>query len=481
MKSRSRRSKTRSKPIAEEPEAEEPEDEAPAAKPTAKAAPGFSKLFDSLAGLTGFHAQSVKVEPVLPEPAADEEVPRSRRAREPVEEVVAEVEEPEVEEPVAQEPEPEQPQAEKSRSSPSPSPSRSKPKPKTSPPPIAQTTEQAEQPSSEAEGPLQDKLTEVRAMADEARLAKLRANSALYEGLSAAYDFALDAEDAPEEYLRLVEAQGLKIQLRSPMKPVVKLAFDGLCDDATIKQLEAVLAWAFDQELPRGALAEKIEAAGGIARVLQRRGEGGVTTCRNTLFTTRAPRCDAGVRNAMAQATATATAARPAERRAHRAEADRDDARRHAQPGQGAGDRHVDPRLPHRMLVHPHRGQLDLAQHRGPRDPVLPRRLALPGVRRTRVRKAAVRRRVRTAARRSAAIARGRDPRPPQHRQPHALAGAQGRGFGHCDPRRAEPPLRRRCRGRGAQARRNGQARANRRSVSPIARRRRGCWSTRGG
>jgi hypothetical protein len=115
---------------------------------------------------------------------------------------------------------------------------------------------------------LKDKLTQVRAKADEARQAKLRANAALYEGLSAAYDFALDAEDAPEEYLRLVEAQGLKIQLRSPMKPVVKLAFEGMCDDATIKQLEAVLAWAFDQELPRGALADEIKSAGGIAQVL---------------------------------------------------------------------------------------------------------------------------------------------------------------------------------------------------------------------
>ena len=37
------------------------------------------------------------------------------------------------------------------------------------------------------------------------------------------------------------------------MKPVVKLAFEGMCDEMTIKQLEAVLAWAFDEELPRGA------------------------------------------------------------------------------------------------------------------------------------------------------------------------------------------------------------------------------------
>jgi hypothetical protein len=120
---------------------------------------------------------------------------------------------------------------------------------------------------------LKTKLAEVRAKADEARQAKLRANAALYDGLSAAYDFALDAEGAPEEYLKLVEAQGLKIQLRSPMKPVVKLAFNGLCDDSTISQLEAVLAWALEQELPRGSLAGRIEEVGGIARILNGQAE----------------------------------------------------------------------------------------------------------------------------------------------------------------------------------------------------------------
>jgi hypothetical protein len=253
--------------VAEEPteavaeELQEPEAEEAQAKPqkaSAKATPGFSKLFDSLAGLTGFHAQSVKVEPVLPEMTAEEQVPDDIVEPEPAEDVAAE-------EPQAEEPEAEEPVEAELES----------PEPETEDEPVvarqaepAKPVEKAEQPSSKAEGPLQDKLTEVRARADEARLAKLRANAALYEGLSAAYDFALDAEEAPEEYLRLVEAQGLKIQLRSPMKPVVKLAFDGMCDDATIKQLEAVLAWAFDQELPRGALAGEIEAAGGIGRVL---------------------------------------------------------------------------------------------------------------------------------------------------------------------------------------------------------------------
>ena len=215
--------------------------EEPAASAVAKAAPGFSKLLDSIAGLTGFYgSQPVKVEPVInasPE-AGDEPV--------------------EVEEPVAEAPAEEIVAEEPAEEAPAPEPvAADKPAKKT-----------VEQPTRASEGSLQSKLADVRAKADEARMAKLRANAALYEGLSAAYDFALDAEETPEEYLKLVEAQGLKIQLRSPMKPVVKLAFDGMCDDMTIKQLEAVLAWAFEEELPRGALAERLEASGGIGRIL---------------------------------------------------------------------------------------------------------------------------------------------------------------------------------------------------------------------
>jgi hypothetical protein len=241
--------------VIEEPAAEDEEEQPVGA--VAKAAPGFSKLFDSLAGLTGFYgSQPVRVEPVTDsepeqaeEPVNAEPVEEAPVAEEPAEEPVTEAPAEELaaeeleEEIIAEEPVAEEPVAEK--------PARKQP-----------------EPARASEGTLQKKLTEVRAKTDEARLAKIRANVALYEGLSAAYDFALDAEDAPEEYLRLVEAQGLKIQLRSPMKPVVKLAFEGMCDDATIKQLEAVLAWAFDQELPRGTLAERIEEAGGVGYIL---------------------------------------------------------------------------------------------------------------------------------------------------------------------------------------------------------------------
>ena len=251
---------------------EEPEPfEAPASPTAAK--PGFSsKVFDALAGAKGFFGTTATAEPALaPQPAAEEEPQPATEELEPLEleqtppqgelgpvvELAAlDVEEPE---PVMEEPEP-----------------------------VAELTQHViEEPVAEAfepadpepvksshfpmEGTLHSKLEQVRGMAEEAQAAKQRAEAALVDGLSAAYDFALDAEDAPEEYLKLVEAQGLKIQLRAPMAPVVKLAFNGSCDESTIKQLEAVLAWALKQELPRGSLGERIAEEGGIGSILSAR------------------------------------------------------------------------------------------------------------------------------------------------------------------------------------------------------------------
>ena len=247
----------------------------PQPAPEAEAKPGFSKIFDALAGAKGFFGtvapsepeQRPASEPEEVEPVAEEPSP----AFEEIEAVAADsapvVEEPE---PVAEEPAPIVEEIQE-------------PEPAVEEPaPVAEDTEEpvalAEEPAQiepehveaprSMEGTLQSKLTEVRSKADEAKAARLRSEALLVEGLSAAYDFALDAEEAPEEYLKLVEAQGLKIQLRSPMKPVVRLAFDGYCDESTIKDFEAVLAWALKADLPKGSLAERIEAEGGIAEVL---------------------------------------------------------------------------------------------------------------------------------------------------------------------------------------------------------------------
>ncbi|WP_294120730.1 hypothetical protein [Sphingomonas sp.] len=245
-------------PVAEvepEPEPEPlPEPEAVEETPPAKSA-GFSKILDGLSQLTGFYGQGVKVD----EPVVEVDLPEAEplAAVEPVEPVAMEpAEEPLELEEVAAAPEPE-------------------PAPAPAPAPVAEAAPEPEPLELEEaavapalEGTLQSKLAEVQAKADEAREAQVRATAALHEGLSAAYDFALDAETAPEEYLRLVEAQGLKIQLRAPMAPVAKLAFDGICDAATIRQFEAVLAWALKVELPRGTLLERIQGAGGIPQLL---------------------------------------------------------------------------------------------------------------------------------------------------------------------------------------------------------------------
>jgi hypothetical protein len=223
----------------------EPEFEAKPAKAT-KAKAGFSaKLFESLASVGGFYGGSAQAEPVIPVVPFEEEPPVLEEVAEPT------VAEDEVEPPVTEEAV-EPAIAEKG----------------IEPPVVAEEPAEPETKFEGVEGPMHSKLAEVQAKADEARQAKLRSNAALYEGLSAAYDFALDAEDHPEEYLKLVEGRGLKIQLRSPMKPVVRLAFDGMCDDSMIAQLETVLAWALKNDLPRGSLAERIQTEGGLGPIL---------------------------------------------------------------------------------------------------------------------------------------------------------------------------------------------------------------------
>jgi len=260
-------------PVEPAMELSEEEPEAAVADEAATAKPKFSaRFFETLVNVGGFHGRPVKVE-LDPstvsletwdaeDPAEADEAARPEPEAISDEEPVNEEEAVQIEEPaVVDEPEPVEEVAAIEPVA-------------AEEPPVAEEAIPVEEPvpniptPSAAEGSLQSKLTDVRAKADEARQAKLRANAALYEGLSAAYDFALDAETAPEEYLKLVEAEGIKIQLRSPMKPVAKLAFDGMCDEATIKQLEAILAWAFEEELPRGTLAGRIEEAGGIGPIL---------------------------------------------------------------------------------------------------------------------------------------------------------------------------------------------------------------------
>ena len=240
--------------------------------PSPKSAPGFSKLLDGIANLTGFYGQGVNVDAVPTMELADSAPNDSDSPAEvdaqvesPASNAPAGTTAPEAsveEELLLSEPEGTAPEIE-------PEVAETASNAMPDEPPEDLPTEQVEPRTAPVmEGPLQDQLAQVRAKAEEARQAQLRVTQALHESLSAAYDFALDAEGNPEEYLRLVEAQGVRIQLRAPMAPVARMAFDEVCDAATIRQFEAVLAWALKVELPRGALLERIESAGGVPELL---------------------------------------------------------------------------------------------------------------------------------------------------------------------------------------------------------------------
>ena len=239
--------------------------------PETASAPGFSRLLEGAARLAGFYGQGVPTETIVPTMELTDETPTEEEAPglEPVEAEapaleleelapVAEAEVLAVEEVVEEEP-----AAELVAEVPIPE------APAFAADTVTEPAEEiAPEPAPAVEGSLEQQLAQVRAKAEEARQAQLRVTQALHESLSAAYDFALDAEHSPEEYLRLVGAQGVKIQLRAPMAPVARMAFDDVCDAATIRQFEAVLAWALKVELPRGALLERIEQAGGVTELL---------------------------------------------------------------------------------------------------------------------------------------------------------------------------------------------------------------------
>ena len=251
-----------------EPEVGEAETERQVAEEAAgKAGPGFSRLIENIANLAGFYGQGIRAESEVRIDVPAAEARSNPQAEEPVESPPAEPADAPLEAATTDQAdgvEPEQAPAEPAVGAIVTAPDEG-----MAAQPAPDEPGPAHDPAPALEGKLQDRLSEVRAIADEARQAQIRATQALHEGLSAAYDFALDAETSPEDYLRLVEAKGMKIQLRAPMAPVARLAFDGVCDAGTIQQFEAVLAWALKEELPRGALIERIASAGGISELLE--------------------------------------------------------------------------------------------------------------------------------------------------------------------------------------------------------------------
>ncbi|MXO91490.1 hypothetical protein [Pontixanthobacter aquaemixtae] len=117
---------------------------------------------------------------------------------------------------------------------------------------------------------LHDCLAEARELAQVARTSEDRTRSALYAAVGRAYDVSVAAQDAPEDFEELVAENGLTIQNRAPMTPVVKLVFGADYDKTRLTEYASVLSHAQRMGIERGALSEFLaNADGGLKGVVQ--------------------------------------------------------------------------------------------------------------------------------------------------------------------------------------------------------------------
>ena len=123
---------------------------------------------------------------------------------------------------------------------------------------------------SDPEAGLYDCLAEARELAQQARTSEDRTRHALYAAVGRAYDVCLAAQESPAEFEELIAENGLTMQERAPMTPVVKLVFGADYDKTRLTEYAAVLAHAQRVGIERGQLAGFLgKAEGGLKAVVQ--------------------------------------------------------------------------------------------------------------------------------------------------------------------------------------------------------------------
>jgi hypothetical protein len=115
---------------------------------------------------------------------------------------------------------------------------------------------------------LADRLWAARETAESVKAGEGRTRVSLYRALSLAYDFALAAQQNPDEYAELLEESGVKAQARAPMTPIVKLVFGVDYDKARLTEFAAALSFAQRQEIGLGAFRDFIEKQPGGLKAL---------------------------------------------------------------------------------------------------------------------------------------------------------------------------------------------------------------------
>ena len=115
---------------------------------------------------------------------------------------------------------------------------------------------------------LADRLWAARERADAVKAGEGRTRGALYKALSLAYDFAVAAQQNPEEYAELLEESGMKAQARAPMTPIVKLVFGIDYDKARLTEFAAALSYGQRRQVALGGFKEFIEQQVGGLKAL---------------------------------------------------------------------------------------------------------------------------------------------------------------------------------------------------------------------
>ncbi|MBK6707430.1 MAG: hypothetical protein IPG54_08050 [Sphingomonadales bacterium] len=126
----------------------------------------------------------------------------------------------------------------------------------------------ASEPGSDSS--LADWLDAARCSADLARETDVRSRDALYGAIGRAYDFSLAAERFPADYADLLSDNGITVQDRAPMTPVVKLIFGAGYDKTRLTEFAAALDYAHRNAVAAGGLADLLARhEGGLKGVVQ--------------------------------------------------------------------------------------------------------------------------------------------------------------------------------------------------------------------
>lgn len=144
-----------------------------------------------------------------------------------------------------------------------------------------------ESPAEDA--PLADWLALARDSAEQARTSEARSHGALYRAIGLAYDFALAADAAPEDFAEMLADAGIKAQARSPMTAVVKMVFGSCYDKTRITEYATVLEHARAAGLAGGTLGDYLARYAGGLKALVR----DERASRRTDATDRPDRCRA--------------------------------------------------------------------------------------------------------------------------------------------------------------------------------------------